>query len=235
MEYLEGETLAQQLAKGALPVPLALRHSIEMADALSQAQRKGVVHRDLKPGNVMLIAASEYTKGAGSWSPDGKFLAFEERHPDTLSDIWVLSVEGNRTPQALMRERFNEYEPVFSPNGRWLAYVSDEAGRDEVYVRSFPGLAGKQPISTGGGRYPVWSRDGRELFYLSGNKMMYVPLFRSAPGAIYQNAGYVDAARTRAGAAWLSRQWFKAAAEITRVANSRAADPESGSCQISHR
>ncbi len=65
---------------------------------------------------------------------------------------------------------------MFSPNGRFLAYVSDESGRTEIYVQRYPEGGGKVPISTGGGQEPMWSRDGRELFYRSGDRMMAVPM-----------------------------------------------------------
>ena len=72
--------------------------------------------------------------------------------------------------------RFNESAPQFSPDGHWLAYVSDESGRYETYVQPYPGPGGKRQISTDGGTEPVWNRNGRELFYRSGNKMMAVDI-----------------------------------------------------------
>ena len=72
--------------------------------------------------------------------------------------------------------RFDEAEPRFSPDGRWLAYMSDESGRYEIYVQSYPGPGGKWQISTEGGTEPVWNPNGRELFYRSGDKMMAVEI-----------------------------------------------------------
>jgi Tol biopolymer transport system component len=111
-----------------------------------------------------------------SFSPDGKRLAFAEQSVDTGSDLWTLPLEVSDPdhpkpgkPELFLRTRFDEREPAFSPDGRWIAYTSNESGRDEVYVRPFPGGApsgsGKWPISTGGGWHPIWSPKGRELFY----------------------------------------------------------------------
>jgi hypothetical protein len=88
--------------------------------------------------------------------------------------------EGDGAPQPVLKTRFNEGSPKLAPGGRWLAYASDEAGRDEICVRPFPGPGGKFQISTGGGSEPCWSRDGRELFYRDGDKMMAA---RIAPGS----------------------------------------------------
>jgi serine/threonine-protein kinase len=111
-----------------------------------------------------------------SFSPDGKRLAFSELNAETGMDIWMLPLDASDPerpkpgkPEPFLRTAANELEPEFSPDGRWIAYMSDETQRFEVYVR--PLLAGgssgsgKWLISTGGGRLPAWSRDGRELFY----------------------------------------------------------------------
>jgi serine/threonine-protein kinase len=111
-----------------------------------------------------------------SWSRDGKFLAFIQWAPDTDWDVWVLPLEGERKPIALLRTPFRELSPVFSPDSRWLAYVSNETGRNEVYVRPFPDAAGRWKISTEGGTQPRWAGNGRELFYRNGNKMLAVSI-----------------------------------------------------------
>ena len=96
-----------------------------------------------------------------SWSPDGQLLAFVEINPTTGYDIWVLRL-GDRKAQPFLRTPFNEGAPRFSPDGRWLAYVSDESGRYEIYVQPYPGPGGKWQISTEGGTEPLWNRNGRE-------------------------------------------------------------------------
>ncbi len=126
-------------------------------------------------GSVERLTTSEYVQIPGSWSPDGRLLAFVEENPTTGYDIWVLRT-SDREVQPFLRTPFNETAPEFSPDGRWLAYVSDESGRFEIYVQPYPGPGGKWQISTDGGTEPVWNRNGRELFYRSGEKMMAVDI-----------------------------------------------------------
>jgi Tol biopolymer transport system component len=112
-----------------------------------------------------------------SWSQNGT-VAFHERKPNGERDIWVVSPGGDAAP--FLMTPFDEWSPRFSPDGRWLAYVSNESGRDEVYVQPFPGPGGKWLISIDGGVDPVWSKDGRELFYRQGEEMMVVAVGRTS-------------------------------------------------------
>jgi serine/threonine protein kinase len=118
-----------------------------------------------------------------SFSPGAKRLAYVERSdPAGNWQIWTVPVEDSGsqlkagTPEQFLKTQFNDLEPMFSPDGQWLAYESDESGKYEVYVRAFlpDGQGGKWPISSGGGRLPVWSRKNRELLYQSGDQMMAV-------------------------------------------------------------
>jgi len=99
-------------------------------------------------------------------------LAFSQVDPTTGSDICVLNLKGERKSRPFLQTPANESGGMFSPDGRWLAYQSDESGRWEVYVRPYPGPGGKVQISTEGGTEPMWARNGRELFYRNGDKMM---------------------------------------------------------------
>jgi len=118
-----------------------------------------------------------------SWSHDGKWLLYQAVDPRSGVDMWVMPMTGERKPQVVLQTQFNEGRARFSPDGRWIAYQSDESGRFEVYVVSFQGSAGKWQISTDGGGDPAWSADGRELFYLSRDqKLMSVPV---TPGATF--------------------------------------------------
>jgi hypothetical protein len=85
-------------------------------------------------------------------------------------------MSGEVEASPVIASRFDEFSPALSPDGRWLAYVSDETGRLEVYLRSFLEERGRRVVSAGGGTEPVWSADGRELFYRSGDRMMAVPV-----------------------------------------------------------
>ena len=107
-----------------------------------------------------------------SWHPSGHFLAYTEYSPDTKADLMTLPMSGNEasgwkpgTPTVFLRTPFYESNAMFSPDGRWIAYESDETGRTEVFVRPFPGPGAKVPISTGGGQWPRWSPAKRELLY----------------------------------------------------------------------
>jgi eukaryotic-like serine/threonine-protein kinase len=102
-----------------------------------------------------------------SWSPDGKSLLYSTgAFVVGNTDIWLLPIDGQGKPSPFLQTPFNETEARFSPDGHWVAYVSNETGSAEVYVTRFPGPGGKWPVSTGGGNYPRWRADGRELFYL---------------------------------------------------------------------
>ena len=132
-------------------------------------------------GGVERLGTSNIgTQVAGSWSPDGQTLAFEQSAPGTGYDLWVLRLSDplpgpgqTRKPQVFLQTRFNEIAPRFSPDGRWLAYASDESGRYEIYVQPYPGPGGKWQVSTEGGTEPVWARNG-ELFYRNEGKVMVV-------------------------------------------------------------
>jgi serine/threonine-protein kinase len=123
-------------------------------------------------GDVQRLTESKKIESATSWSPNGKLLTFSEENPTTGSDVMMLPVDGDDvsgwkpgkgTP--FLNSPADEGEAMFSPDGHWLAYVSDESGRDEVYVRPFPGSERKWAISSGGGNYPRWSSRRHDLFY----------------------------------------------------------------------
>jgi len=119
------------------------------------------------------LTSSELVEFPSSWSSDGRLLAYAATGgPSKDWDIWVLPLEGDRQPRAFTGAPFNEVQPMFSPDGRWLAYVSDESGRLEVYVQPYPGPGGKWQVSTEGGDEPVWAANGKELFYRLGDKLM---------------------------------------------------------------
>jgi len=99
-------------------------------------------------------------------SRDGQYLVFASNTPTSTNDIWIVSLRGDPAPRPFLVTPFNESHPTISPDGRWLAYDSDESGRGEVYVQTFPSPGGKWQISNNGGAQPVWRSDGRELYYM---------------------------------------------------------------------
>jgi len=126
-------------------------------------------------GGIEQLTTSEFIQAPVSFSRDGQLLCFLEINPATGFDIWVLQVRDHKA-QPFLRTPFNESAPQISPDGRWLAYISTESGRYEIYVQPYPGPGGKWQISTEGGTEPVWNPNGRELFYRAGNKMMAVEI-----------------------------------------------------------
>ena len=125
-------------------------------------------------GTADQLTTSQSPQFSTSWTPDGKFLAFRE--VNETSDIWVLSLADEPKPEPFLQTRFQEGAGMFSPDGRWLAYTSNESGQFEIYVQPFPGPGGKWQISTGGGSEPIWAHSGRELFYRNGPLMMMVDI-----------------------------------------------------------
>ena len=107
-----------------------------------------------------------------SWSPDGKLLAFTDGPGVVGEDIFLLPVGGE--PEKFLATPARERTPRFSPNGRWLAYRSDQARQDRLYVRPYPGPGGEELVSLEGGEEPAWARDGGELFFRDGSRMMAV-------------------------------------------------------------
>jgi hypothetical protein len=152
------------------------------------------------------------------WSRNGRWVLVRETQPDTKYDIWKLPVTGDGgmqkgvSPTPYLRTRFNEWMARFSPepSPRWVAYVSDESGRSEIYIDTFPVPRDKKRISTAGGQFPQWGSHGRELFYVSPENMLMsvsltlgaataepsaprelfkLPLRSSAAGATYEPSG----------------------------------------------
>jgi eukaryotic-like serine/threonine-protein kinase len=190
------------------------------------SDRDGPYNLYQKPANSVkdeeVLLESSEDKHATSWSRDGRFLLYTVVHPKTKSNIWVLTLKGDKKPVPYLITEFNEGQARFSSDGHWVAYTSDESGHDEVYVRSFSmnsaGTAveagSKWPISNGFGVEPRWRGDGRELYYRSrGGGLLAVeiainPTFRAgnpqplgvltfAPGSSIGSLGWDSAADGR--------------------------------------
>ena len=195
-------------------------------------------------GAEEVLVASSQTKLPTDWSADGRFLLYFSVDPQTNADLWVLSLEGDRTPWVFLKTPFDERDGTFSPDGRWVAYSSNESGRHEIYIRPFAGPAasatsasqvgGQWQVSSAGGTYPRWRRDGRELYYLAPNGAMMaalvtvtdVTLAPGAPVALFPTrilGGGADAAVgrqydvTRDGRFLINTVLEEAAAPITLI------------------
>jgi serine/threonine protein kinase len=133
-------------------------------------------------GAEHLLIESDERKYPTSWSSDGRFLLYTSENPQTRLDVWALPMDGgatagpaSRKPFPIVRTEFAETYARFAPDGRWIVYVSNESGRDEVYVQPFQAPSAGGTISTterflvsrGGGTFPSWRGDGRELYYIS--------------------------------------------------------------------
>jgi len=131
-----------------------------------------------------LLYESGEDKAPSDWSPDGKVVAFQFiGGSNTQNDIALLPMVGTRKPLIFLQTEFSEWDPRISPDGKWIAYVSDESGQNEVYIRPFPGPSepsahdirtGKWQVSVQGGVEPNWRRDGLELFYVDKANRMVV-------------------------------------------------------------
>lgn len=128
-------------------------------------------------GTAEVLGLQGISPVATDWSRDGKHLLYQVVNGANSTDVGVLPLSGDRTPRLVIQTPFTETRAKFSPDGRWIAYQSNESGQNEVYVASFHGAAGKWQASTRGGTDPCWSHDGRELFYLSPDQqLMSVPV-----------------------------------------------------------
>jgi Tol biopolymer transport system component len=119
-----------------------------------------------------LLLKSPQNKVPTDWSHDGQFIMYEARVGVSRTDLWFVPVSGDRKPQPYLQGPFDEQQGRFSPDGHWVAYTSDESGRPEIYIQSFPKAGAKYQISTDGAGDPRWNHDGKELFYISADQKL---------------------------------------------------------------
>jgi eukaryotic-like serine/threonine-protein kinase len=144
--------------------------------------------RDLeRPGETEILVETRNWTSPGSWSPDGGKLYFDDQDPKWNNDLYVADLNGTEAPKLIFRTPFSETNALVSPDGAWLAYVSDETGISEVFVRAASGAPGQWQISRSGGSVARWSRDGRDLFFSSADGNLMVARIESvAPMRIGQ-------------------------------------------------
>jgi Tol biopolymer transport system component len=134
----------------------------------------------------------------GVLTPDGKTVVFRIDTPNRLRDILSVPISGDKTITSVLATDADELSPRISPDGKWMAYVSAESGQDEVYVRPFPGAGGRTLVSQNGGREPLWSRDGRTIFYSSAGVYVAAGVALSPTPAVTHR----DTVATGAYASW---------------------------------
>jgi serine/threonine protein kinase len=136
-------------------------------------------------GADALLLESDQVKVPTDWSSDGRFLLFRTTDPKMGHDLWVLPISGDKKPFPFLKTPFDERDGQFSPDGKWIAYQSNESGRFEIYVQPFPGPGEKFRISENGGAQPRWNRNGKEIFYVSlDSKMMAAAVNLSQDGQL---------------------------------------------------
>ena len=137
-----------------------------------------------------LIYASPEFKNVEDLSPDGRLLIYNANAGDdaTRVDLWLLPLEGERNPKPFLKTKFDESNAVISPDGRWVAYCSDESGRDEIYVATFPQLSGRWQVSVDGGNEPQWRGDSKELFFTKNDRKLMAAKVKPVSGAFETEA-----------------------------------------------
>jgi serine/threonine protein kinase len=145
------------------------------------SNRKGVNNLYWKlsggSGGDELLLESDQSKAPADWSSDGGYLLFTQNG----NDMWVLPLFGDKRPFPFLKTPFEERNGQFSPDGKWIAYQSNESGRFEIYVQSFPGTGGKFQISANGGAQPRWNKNGKEIFYVSLDSKMLAASVKLSP------------------------------------------------------
>jgi serine/threonine-protein kinase len=133
-------------------------------------------------GEPRVLLEDDHASTPMSWTPDGSTLLYDRRTDTGELEVWSVSPGGDDPPAALIASPFNEESARISPDGRWVAYVSDKTGRAEVYVATYPALDRRRQVSSAGGSEPVWGPQSEEIFYRSGWKVFSVPLERGGSG-----------------------------------------------------
>ena len=145
-------------------------------------------HSSNGTGDEERLIESHDSLNTQDWSSDGRFLLYLVNSNDLSSktpfDLWVLPMTGDRKPVPFLSTPFREGRGQFSPDGKWVAYTSDESGGNEVYVQSFPAGGGKWQVSSKGGDWVRWRRDGREMFYIAADRKLMSVAVQAVSGSL---------------------------------------------------
>jgi serine/threonine-protein kinase len=229
----DGTSIAVSTASGANPV--VNRADIWVLDSLRGSKTKITFEANNRfypvwsaDGTRLIFSDGAATKNRIRWAPatgagsietllegeeryptsvsrDGRLLAFYQNDPKTQRDLWILPLGGKEKPQPFLSTPFEDSAPMFSPDGRWVAYASNKSGQNEIYVRPYPAAGAQEyTISAGGGTEPLWAPSGRELFYRHGNELMSVAVSVSAgallaapPVRLFSGEFLLDSSTTR--------------------------------------
>ena len=235
---LQGGSLRRLSEDGRSLGPTWRPDGLEIAFASSKAGPFNLFARDVDGRAAESpLTVSPWNQLPTSWSPDGRSLAFTEFHPRTGADIWVLEL-ATRARRPLLRSLFDESGARFSPDGRWIAYMSNESGRWEVYARAADGSGSRVQVSRAGGLWPGWSVDGRTLYFESNGRAaaaavrttpalsVSVPLDVPGANALLLAGGHADEERLlvrRSGLApargelRVVLEWFAELARLVRL------------------
>ncbi len=143
-----------------------------------------IYRKSVADGKEELVLKLSSDSGPHSFSPEGRYLTYSEQNLKTKGDLYVLPLFGDRKPIPFSTTEFDEFWGSFSPDGKWIAYDTDESGRREVFVQPFPATGAKWQVSTNGGVIPMWRGDGRELFYINDEQILMAVSVK--PAAVFE-------------------------------------------------
>jgi len=188
-----------------------------------QTNRQGNVDLYQKPannaGSEEPLLANSQSKLPYDWSADGRFLLYRSIDPKSGYDLWALPMDGDRKPFPVTQTEFTERDGQFSPDGKWIAYQSDESGRFEIYVQPFPGPGTKTQVSANGGAQARWRGDGKELFYIAlDERLMAVPIRMASDGKATDAGAPIPLFVTHVGGAvqGFFRPWYMVSSDGQR-------------------
>jgi Tol biopolymer transport system component len=188
-----------------------------------------------RAGNEELLLAAAGTNNPSDWSRDGHFLLVRHTDAGSLPDIWALPIAGDRKPLPVVQTNFQERDAQFSPDGKWIAYQSDESGQFEIYVQRFPEGGGKERTSTTGGAQVRWRADGTELFYVAlDDRLMAVPIKFISNGQTVEPGSPAQLFMTRIGGAvqGVARQQYMVSSDGQRFLMNTVSDDVTASITV---